>query len=74
MFSELYEQMLKENDEFKMTNDEKEISFLNRYYIFRKVVSINAEQLMETIAEDLNKNNKEIEIVRKIKKTVPLDL
>ena len=67
MFSELYEQMLKENEDFIMTNDEKEISFLNRYYIFRKVVSINAEQLMETIADDLNKNNKEIEIVRKIK-------
>lgn len=64
MFVELYNKMLSEvNRDPKKENDyktalnmkkfEKEISFLNRYFIFKKIRTINAEKLTRSILEQL---------------------
>jgi hypothetical protein len=45
LFSELYAQMKMEGNPIEMTEKEKEISFLNRYFIFRKTHDVNAEKI-----------------------------
>jgi mRNA (guanine-N7-)-methyltransferase len=45
LFSELYAQMKMEGNPIEMSEKEKEISFLNRYFIFRKTHDVNAEKI-----------------------------
>jgi hypothetical protein len=63
MFIELYNRMLDELDRERqgrdnkygdaeyMRNYEKDISFLNRYFVFKKVRTINAEKLTQSIVD-----------------------
>jgi len=64
MFGELYNMMLNEIDkdpnlkkDYKdapfMTDFEKDISFLNRYFVYKKIRSINAEKLTRAILDNL---------------------
>lgn len=64
MFSELYQQMVIEvdkdiniakdyKDAIRMEEYEKDISFLNRYFIYKKTSSRNAEKLTKAILENL---------------------
>uniref|UniRef100_A0A6C0LCJ4 mRNA (guanine-N(7))-methyltransferase n=1 Tax=viral metagenome TaxID=1070528 RepID=A0A6C0LCJ4_9ZZZZ len=63
MFSDLYQQMLEEvkRNRFKandygnaldMTAYEKKISFLNRYFVYKKIRHVNAEKLAIELLED----------------------
>jgi hypothetical protein len=62
MFRKLFEQMMQEinlnqsNNLYGkaslMTKEEKEISFLNRYFIFRKTANIDAKKLTETLTKE----------------------
>ena len=64
MFSELFQQMvrLKATNFALMTPDEKKISFLNRYFIFKKFVTRNVDNIFKTImngddvTKDINKD------------------
>ena len=73
MFSELYNNMmdqiqknqLKENEygmASKMNNYEKDISFLNRYFVYKKNITVNAEKIANNF---ISKLPDEIEFERK---------
>ena len=64
LFIELYNQMMREldnlprreaeikyGDAYDMRNYEKDISFLNRYFVFKKIRTINAEKLTQSIID-----------------------
>jgi hypothetical protein len=60
MFIELYNNMMNLKEKEKeygqaiyMKRYEKDISFLNRYFVYKKVRTINAEQLTKTLLEQL---------------------
>jgi hypothetical protein len=74
MFSELFVNMqeaikinkYKERDygsAFKMTSFEKKISFLNRYFVYKKIREVNTEKIEIELGEyqeaDIGKNNKD---------------
>lgn len=72
LFSELFDYMEKElniepkkradyKQAFKMSSDEKKISFLNRYFVFKKVRNVNAEKMSEIIKKQqkIIENNEE---------------
>ena len=73
LFDELYDSMVSEiSKNFKnkkeygvaenMTIEEKKISFMNRYFIFRKTHNVNAENLYKLfINKYFNKDSEEIE-------------
>jgi mRNA (guanine-N7-)-methyltransferase len=74
LFSELYINMLDEmkrnkykeslyGDASRMTNFEKEISFLNRYFIYKKIREVNVDKLELELSEyeETFKENKETE-------------
>lgn len=63
MFSDLYQQMVEEikRNRFKkndygnalnMTSYEKKISFLNRYFVYKKIRNVNAEKLFTELLDD----------------------
>ena len=80
LFSELYAMMMKNLKQHKMEYGhapdmkgyEKEISFLNRYFVYKKVVTVNAEKLMATLIdktqEDLEYEEKQTVAAVKIGK------
>jgi len=80
LFSELYAMMMKNLKRDKteyghapdMKGYEKEISFLNRYFVYKKVVTVNAEKLMATLIdksqEDLEYEEKQTATAVKIGK------
>jgi mRNA (guanine-N7-)-methyltransferase len=83
LFSELYTMMMKglkrDKNEYgyapDMTGYEKEISFLNRYFVYKKVVTVDAQKLMATLIdksqEDLEYEEKQTASAVKIaKKTI----
>lgn len=49
LFSELFAQMKKDGNQGEMSEKEKTISFLNRYFIFRKTHDVNAEKVAKTL-------------------------
>lgn len=58
LFSELFEHMKTETERraefgsaFKMTEEEKDISFMNRYFVFKKFRNVNAEKISKIIIE-----------------------
>jgi hypothetical protein len=64
LFGELFnimEQEIKRNpskkfvygDAYKMTADEKKISFLNRYFVYKKIANINAEKVILEMNEEI---------------------
>ena len=64
LFEELFnimEQEIKRNpskkfvygDAYKMTADEKKISFLNRYFVYKKIANINAEKVILEMNEEI---------------------
>jgi hypothetical protein len=57
-----------------MTREEKEISFLNRYFIFRKTHDVNSEKVVKIINIEPNISNKEefSEAVREALKQPPM--
>lgn len=70
LFSELYDMMVSELDrnrkmksEFgsapNMTNEEKRISFLNRYFVFRKTHNVNAEKAGKLMMRHLQEEDEE---------------
>ena len=61
LFSELFHQMKQEGNPNDMTEKEKTISFLNRYFIFRKTHDVNAEKVAKSMKVDVDKKaiNKE---------------
>ncbi len=61
LFSELFHQMKQEGNPSDMTDKEKTISFLNRYFIFRKTHDVNAEKVAKSMKVDVDKKaiNKE---------------
>lgn len=73
LFNELYDSMVSEiSKNFKnkkeygvaenMTIEEKKISFMNRYFIFRKTHNVNAENLYKLfISKYFNKDSEEVE-------------
>ena len=48
MFRQLYSQMMDKKEGKRMNENEKTISFLNRYFVFRKNVNVNAKQVAES--------------------------
>ena len=63
LFDELFKQMeieIKQNprvradyrNAYQLTSDEKQISFMNRYFIFQKVRHVNAAKLMPLLVEE----------------------
>ncbi len=73
MFNEMYNNMMeqikrdksKENEygmASKMNNYEKDISFLNRYFVYKKNITVNAEKVSENF---INRLPEEIEFERK---------
>ena len=82
MFSELFKilqqnlQSKKDNQNYygtadKMSPEEKQISFLNKYFIFKKVRNVDAKEIYnlfvtsETVHEKLAESNKEIQELEK---------
>ena len=72
MFNELYNEMEQEisrnrnkaNDyglADKMTSGEKRISFLNRYFIYKKIRNVDAEAVANSLLDTSKQNEKEIE-------------
>jgi hypothetical protein len=70
LFSELYEMMnaeIQQNRNLKseyesapdMTNEEKRVSFLNRYFVFRKTHNVNAEKASKLMMRHLNAESDE---------------
>ena len=70
LFSELYDMMISELDRNRkmkseygsapsMTNEEKRISFLNRYFVFRKTHSVNAEKAGKLMMRHLQEEDEE---------------
>jgi mRNA (guanine-N7-)-methyltransferase len=49
LFTELFAQMKKDGNPGEMSEKEKTISFLNRYFIFRKTHDVNAEKVAKTL-------------------------
>jgi hypothetical protein len=67
MFSDLYQQMLEEvkRDRYKkneygtameMTPNEKKISFLNRYFVYKKIRNVNAEKVSIELLEGIDES------------------
>jgi hypothetical protein len=60
LFEDLFGQMRKERnlnvygEASKMTREEKQISFLNRYFIFKKIHIVKADKVIETIKANEN--------------------
>jgi len=84
LFEELYARMLNEKckDEYEcaigMTKEEKQISFMNRYFVFRKTHNVNAEKVFKLALrhkqfgddEDTEKPEEEVKktvVIRKLK-------
>jgi len=70
LFSELFDMMnseIQQNRGLKseyesapdMTNEEKRVSFLNRYFVFRKTHSVNAEKAAKLMMRHLNEEDDE---------------
>jgi hypothetical protein len=63
LFSELFQQMKQEGggNSIDMTEKERTISFLNRYFIFRKTHDVNAEKVAKSMKVEIDKKaiNKE---------------
>ena len=55
LFSELFQQMKREGIPADMSEKEKQISFLNRYFVFRKTHDVNAEK----VAKSMNVHHEE---------------
>jgi hypothetical protein len=88
LFEDLFKQMGKDKsygEAPNMTREEKEISFLNRYFIFRKIHNVNADKVFKAIkASDAIEDKEEFEeavrdalkkpvmFVKKLKRTVLL--
>ncbi len=80
LFEELYQAMKKEpntklyGEATNMNRDEKEISFMNRYFIFKKIHHVNAAKITkvirsEHVVDDIVPADKPVEIVLKVRKT-----
>ena len=63
LFSELFQQLKNEvqqnprkkydyKDSLEMTEEEKEISFMNRYFVFKKVRNVDAEKIAKTLSKN----------------------
>jgi hypothetical protein len=74
LFSELYEHMQEEikqdsrkkanyRDALKMSDGEKSLSFMNRYFIFRKTTSVNAAQIEREALKKIKMVNLDEEVV-----------
>ena len=65
LFEDLFKQMGKDKsygEAPNMTREEKEISFLNRYFIFRKIHNVNADKVFKAIkASDIIEDKEEFE-------------
>jgi hypothetical protein len=81
LFSELYETMLSEVDRNprkktkygeadKLTKEEKQISFLNRYFVFRKTHSVDASKVSKLLKQQMQEEDDEAadEIIERIEK------
>jgi len=79
MFSDLYQQMLEEvkRNRFKandygfaldMTSYEKKISFLNRYFVYKKIHHVNAEKLAIELLDDIESQEETRAAVKVAKK------
>jgi hypothetical protein len=88
LFKDLFKQMEKEKDTKNygkasmMGEYEKEISFLNRYFIFKKTHNVDAKKVQKTLMSGLEepvevepeKKKKEVKmVIRKLNKKVVLD-
>lgn len=88
LFSKLYDRMLEEisrnkykQNEFGkstlMTSSDKKISFLNRYFVFKKVREVNTEKVQLEMSEynefDIEQNKKDtktaVKVAKKVEKT-----
>jgi hypothetical protein len=67
LFTELFYQMKREGSPSDMSEKEKEISFLNRYFIFRKIHDVNAEKVSKTM--NIKENEGLVEAVKEALKT-----
>jgi hypothetical protein len=63
--------MKKEGTAMDMSEKEKEISFLNRYFIFRKIHDVNAEKVYRSITKTIDKEGIQ-EAVKEVLKTTPV--
>ena len=76
LFEDLFFQMKRERnlnmygEASKMTREEKEISFLNRYFIFKKIHNVKADKVFETIKATENKEAFEEAVKDTLKKPV----
>ena len=52
MFKDIYLQMMENREGRPMNENEKKISFLNRYFVFRKNVSVNAREVAESFIKN----------------------
>ena len=77
MFEELYNSMISElgrnkrlesnyGQASKMTPEEKKISFLNRYFIFRKVRNVNEEKVMKLMMKHIPEMEEEEELEKTV--------
>jgi hypothetical protein len=90
LFKDLFKQMEKEKDtknygkSSTMSEYEKEISFLNRYFIFKKTHNVDAKKVQKTLMSGLEehvevevepeKKKKEVKmVIRKLNKKVVLN-
>lgn len=71
LFSELFQQLENEiqrnprkkydyKNSLEITPEEKEISFMNRYFVFKKVRNVNAEGMAKTLLKNSYVDNEEI--------------
>lgn len=73
LFSELFEQMKTETEKqfdfgtsFKMTEEEKEISFMNRYFVFKKFTNVDAEKISKIIIQKEKLSEIQYEEIRNV--------
>jgi hypothetical protein len=52
MFKDIYLQMMENREGRPMNENEKKISFLNRYFVFRKNVAVNAREVAESFIKN----------------------
>ena len=78
LFEDLFKLMIKEKnnkpygDAAYMTREEKEISFLNRYFIFRKIHDVNSEKVVKIINIEQHHKEEFSEAVKEALKQPPM--
>lgn len=80
MFEELYNKMISEKDKtdykgaIRMTDEEKKNSFLNRYFVFKKVRSVDVDSIQELMGEIMNQSEQDVIMnITKLNKKIIID-